>query len=718
MSEREETNNIAGARLIADRPRTKIEEDRLGYRDFANAIAMGLGGRGHEDGLVIAIHGKWGAGKTTAVNMAVDALERIEAAKPEKERTIVVRFNPWWFSEQKDLTRAFFTELTASIGQKLSSDVRNGLRTMAKKVSGAGELVSSLLALTPAGPVAKQLTELVKAAGEEIADERSLDDVRSELAKALEKEARSIVVIIDDVDRLPADEARQIFRLVKSVADLPRVTYLLVFDRDIAARGLERPADADSPEWLEKIIQVSFDLPPVAQTDLNQLFLERAGAILGDVTISDKVRWGNTFHGAIAPWLRTARDVGRLSNALAMAWPALRKEVDFADFIAIETMRLFEPKLYAFVRNHGDRLTGAEPERGANEARKAWGEQLLANVDPDRRKRAERALCYLFPRLDATFANTWRGRDWERAERERRITSQRRFPIYFNLGLGDGIVSTEELAAFRASFNDHAEARKIVQTYVDSPRRQGGTRASVLLDAIGSEIDAVMADGQESAARALFAVADLFLNPVDGRRATNGLPRMWAVSFAIEPMFRGLDETVIAQLIAEAVDGPSPLTAAFFVTMMAGEHGRGGEKEAKPEEERRLSLHLVEELEKLVVDRVVRDARSGELVKRRDASSLIWWWSDADLEAVRSWIADHLDEEGFAPWLMASFTGEGVGQGYGDMVGQLIYTVQRDSLSKLVDVDRLAGIAERLVAEGKDSNQTAAHFLDGLKSRF
>jgi predicted KAP-like P-loop ATPase len=363
--------------VTADRPRTRLEEDELGYRDFAEAIAAGLAERTGDDGLVVAIHGKWGSGKTTAVNMAIDALERREAGKEEDERTIVVRFNPWWFSEQKDLTRAFFTELTASIGKRLSSNVRDGLRTMAKKVTGAGELVSSILAWTPAGPAAKQIAELVKAAGEEIADERSLDDVRGDLAKALAKETRSIVVIIDDVDRLPGDEARQIFRLVKSVADLPRVTYLLVFDRDIATRALERPADAESPEWLEKIVQASFDLPPVAQTNLNQLFVKRLVAIVGDAPIPNQLRWGNTFHGAIVPWLRTARDAGRLANAIAMAWPAVRNEVDVADFVAIETLRLFEPRLYSFVRNHGDELTGAEPHHTQREAREAFGTALL-----------------------------------------------------------------------------------------------------------------------------------------------------------------------------------------------------------------------------------------------------------------------------------------------------------------------------------------------------
>ncbi|MFD1103829.1 hypothetical protein [Sphingobium olei] len=150
---------------------------------------------------------------------------------------------------------------------------------------------------------------------------------------------------------------------------------------------------------------------------------------------------------------------------------------------------------------------------------------------------------------------------------------------------------------------------------------------------------------------------------------------------------------------------------------MAGEHGRGGE-DAKPEDERRLSLEHVEILEQRLVDRVARDAATGDLVKRRNVASLIWWWQESAGPAVRSWIDANLDTGDFAPWLMATFTSEGVGQAMGDMVGQRMYTVNRDSLSKLVDIDRLSAIAERRIANGEDLDQAAAHFVAGLKSRY
>jgi predicted KAP-like P-loop ATPase len=718
VSDTAKNETKATAQINADRPRSKLEQDELGYSDFAEAIAASLAGRTDDDGFVMAIHGKWGSGKTSAVNMMVDALERREAHLDEERRTIVVRFNPWWFSEQKNLTRAFFGEITVAIGKRMSTAVRDGLRTMAKKVSGATELVSSILAWTPAAPIAKQVAELLKGAGEDIENESSLEEVRENLAKALREEARRILVIIDDVDRLPADEARQIFRLVKSVADLPHITYLLVFDRDIAARALERPSEPEGPEWLEKIVQASFDLPPVAQIDLNRLFTNRLGAILGNAPITDVVRWGNVFHGAIAPWLRTARDVSRLTNAIAVAWPAVRDEVDVADFIAIETMRLFEPTLYAFVRNHPDDLTGSEHHNSGNR-RATFGKELLSKVDESGRAKAERALRYIFPRLDAVFGNTWHDGDAYRVERERRVSSKQRFPVYFKLSLGDGIVSTSEIEILRGTFDNPFKTRELVQAYAKQTRRTGGTRASVLLNALMVHAEEVPASEAERTVRALLHAADLFLNPIDGNRTAEGLPIMWSISYAIEPTLIKLEPDAITRLLAEAADGPSPKVARFMISSMSADHGRVDETKAKPEDQRRLPLEAVITLEQRMAERIGRDIASGALVGQHEITSLIFAWARSVGDAVvREWTDANLHDSAFALWIMETFTNQGTVHSFGDLVESRHFSVSRDIIAPLVDVDRLVMIATQTLAAGQDRRDAAAHFLMGLQTRF
>jgi len=402
-----------------------------------------------------------------------------------------------------------------------------------------------------------------------------------------------------------------------------------------------------------------------------------------------------------------------------MSWPAVRGEVDIPDFVAIETMRLFEPSLYAFIRSHPEDLTGAEPQHGRREDRSAFGERLLATVPEGRRARAQRALPYIFPRLDAIFANMWHSHDWREAERAKRVSSKRRFPIYFNLGLGDGVISADEMEAFRESYVDPLKTRDLVQGYADTVRRTGGTRASVLLNTLMAAADDVSPDDAEKAGRALLAAADLFFNPVDGDRTPEDLPTRWAVSFAIGPILEKATAEVRAKLLAEAIDGPSPIFSTYMVTRMSVEHGRAGEKEAKPEAERSLPLCAVIQLEQSLAARIARDAASGALLGYDDAAGMVWTWANLTNDAtVGAWITEEFDKPGFAAWLMRTFTGEGTSHAFGDLVSQRIYTVNRDSLSKLLDVDKLKRVAERMVADCNDPDSAAEHFLQGLQDPF
>jgi predicted KAP-like P-loop ATPase len=63
------------------------------------------------EGHVLALYGRRGFGKTTILNYVRHYLN---GTGPD-QRPIVVSFNPWWFSGQEDLVRAFFSQLSANI---------------------------------------------------------------------------------------------------------------------------------------------------------------------------------------------------------------------------------------------------------------------------------------------------------------------------------------------------------------------------------------------------------------------------------------------------------------------------------------------------------------------------------------------------------------------------------------------------------------------------
>src|SRR2546428_9175321 len=92
---------------------------------------------------------------------------------------------------------------------------------------------------------------------------------RAKVEKALRALDKPIVVVIDDIDRLTSSEIRDIFKLVRLTANFPNVVYIVAFDRNRVEAAL---AEQGIPgrDYLEKILQVSVDLPAVPAHVLNK----------------------------------------------------------------------------------------------------------------------------------------------------------------------------------------------------------------------------------------------------------------------------------------------------------------------------------------------------------------------------------------------------------------------------------------------------------------
>src|SRR3954451_9163154 len=108
--------------------------------------------------------------------MVIDALGELERDHvTNKGNILVVRYNPWWFSEQQNLTRSFFNEVSAALGTKVSSRVRKGMKKLAKRVAGTKDLVSALLDFVPGGKLVHAAAgTALSAAGEDFGKEPSL----------------------------------------------------------------------------------------------------------------------------------------------------------------------------------------------------------------------------------------------------------------------------------------------------------------------------------------------------------------------------------------------------------------------------------------------------------------------------------------------------------------------------------------------------------------
>jgi hypothetical protein len=95
--------------MDGDKPITRREEDRLGFAPIAEHLAQAIVDQLAPQGFVFGIEGKWGAGKTTLINLTIDALKQNGPLAPE-----IVTFSPWLVGDRDELLQTLLDELATA----------------------------------------------------------------------------------------------------------------------------------------------------------------------------------------------------------------------------------------------------------------------------------------------------------------------------------------------------------------------------------------------------------------------------------------------------------------------------------------------------------------------------------------------------------------------------------------------------------------------------
>jgi formylglycine-generating enzyme required for sulfatase activity len=301
-----EGESASAERSWNDREITNKEDDRFDFRDYAEVLADRA--QKAEPPLTIGLYGSWGSGKTSLMRLIEGELKGIET----------IWINVWQLSEQEEVWQAFLQALFNRVNRKFSLWQRiqwgklvrelainsyrilvviipvifgglindpdagwEGVITYLTNINSSAPiaiLTSSALALwllvKPAIEAARQVVNIdLKSTlkygsyEEQITELMELQDDFAGMVTDLVGKKGRLVVFIDDLDRCTPDKIPDLLEAIKLFTTTPKCVYVLGLDHDIVRDGIQKKYQFDdkpeAEEYLEKIVQVPFHLPPL-----------------------------------------------------------------------------------------------------------------------------------------------------------------------------------------------------------------------------------------------------------------------------------------------------------------------------------------------------------------------------------------------------------------------------------------------------------------------
>jgi predicted KAP-like P-loop ATPase len=705
--------SLPSSLIAADEPIHSSTEDRLNRTGFAKELATAINRFNRVESIVVGIYGKWGTGKTSLLNLIEEQLQETSPQPP-----IIFRFNPWGFSEQEQLTYRFFGELSAFLRLHLTvpslAEIADTVEEYGQSFSPIGELL--LPRATKAVKAGWNLFRRLKPFRQ-----RTVTELKAEIDSALRVAKAKFIVMIDDIDRLNTIEIRQVFQLVKLNANFSNTVFLVAFDNERIATALGPIAPEPATEYLEKIVQVAFNLPPIADSTLTQIILSNIDETIASLQIKDldTQRFGNMFHSGFRQSFRTIRDVNRYFNLLRFALRLVGYDTNFIDLVGMQALSLFYPSVYSEIQSSSDLFIGTGDRETENKKKlETEYSAIFDRVSVREREHAYSLCAFLFPKMrsvgdhfglthESGFDQVWR--------KDKRVASSKYFPYYFQLAVPDTEVSQVDLdraldtatsvPAFVKSLSQFKISGKLtsfIGILRDSLARADQHQLTVMLESVfvfGDEVDTrrfagtlgIISDHVQFASWLLFDIIDL------------------------------LQDDRFGKVVAAMRNGTAPFTIVNFVGLCVQMLLPNAPSEAHTKYPD-LTAGMVDEMKVAALDAIHAAADDDRLANAPELPRVLLAWKRWEgEEGPKAWIERVFLTDGIrAADLLSRFLGPASSFGLEDKVPSVSWRLSFGVLREFADVDVLAkllqGVANDKLSEfqrlAKDEFWTAKEKLD------
>ncbi|OMC39884.1 hypothetical protein A5740_26040 [Mycobacterium sp. GA-1841] len=438
--------------------------DDLDRKRFADMVAARMDACvPGQKSTVFGLVGPWGSGKTSLINMVRKRLG---------DDWKIAVFSPW----ASDTAAGLQFEFLAAVASLLDGEdekSRKARESLRKYATVCAPLLKAIpYAGAGLGGAAEKALELSNPPWH-----RQFEDV----SKVLASLGSRVLLIADDVDRLDADELLSLLKVVRLLGRFPNVHYLIAYDQATVVSLLRgKNLASRSTEFMEKIVQYPFEVPPIAGVIQRRLLTQT----IIELIEAHKVRLNPTHSDRLSEYteilghaLVTPRAHARFREQLS-AYAAMfpLQEVDIVDFIALSFLRVFFHNIYDRIPTWKTSLqTGKERVGLLEEAeidQKEWFNRIRSSVDTDEDAAlVQQVLSGLFPGIKSNKMYF--------KEHKKALSDDAYFQRYFVFGIAEDDVEDQLIEAAVDSIIMGSEAVDDVKRYLDIVDGSNNQRAAL-----------------------------------------------------------------------------------------------------------------------------------------------------------------------------------------------------------------------------------------------
>ena len=430
------------------------KDDLLNRDDFAHRLSQSITTYKSEKSLTIGIMGSWGSGKSSLINLTVNHLK--------KENNIIIRFSPWFFSNQENLFLQFFKLIISTLKNK--KDNENLFERMITP--------KRMLFESPENPL-KEYFNYIKDESlngnfnifEYSNDLESYDSIKyhkNQCKKYINDFKSKIIVILDDIDRLTNSEIAQVFTLVKSLADFDNFIYILSFDELIVTKALNSLNSEYKDDFIDKIINIPINIPKISESKIEELIRANIKPIYDNQLEKNFKNYNNNFkviEKYLKIFIKNIRDLKRYQNILNFYLDNIVDDLNIDDLFLILIIQLFDHELFLKIKNNQDQLINDsafinETNPNTMISIPRFNEKFIETLGAVKWEKYQNLLVFLFPLLK-TMTNPISKNRFNEWVDNHKICCEKYFEKYFTISLDTNEASDAFIELLIEKNNEH-----------------------------------------------------------------------------------------------------------------------------------------------------------------------------------------------------------------------------------------------------------------------